>query len=63
MRSLGAQTDCVVYVKPAADHERASPAPPKAKLDEFRSFIAEMKHAEFSIPEGMSEVRLSFSSA
>ncbi|GAA5929302.1 hypothetical protein JCM3775_002304 [Rhodotorula graminis] len=49
-------TDCVVYVKPSANFQRASSAPPQAKLDQFRSFIDEMKHAEFSIPEGMGEV-------
>ncbi|GAA5901458.1 hypothetical protein JCM8208_001808 [Rhodotorula glutinis] len=49
-------TDCVVYVKPTVDHQHASSAPSAAKLDRFRSFIGEMKHAEFRIPEGMSEV-------
>ena len=48
-----------MYVKPSARHQLAAAALPRAKLDEFRSFIGEMKHADFSIPEGMSEVRLS----
>ncbi|GAA5835425.1 hypothetical protein JCM9279_004537 [Rhodotorula babjevae] len=49
-------TDCVVYVKPAVGHQHAAAALSSAKLDQFRSFIGEMKHAEFNIPEGMSEV-------
>ncbi|BGP38039.1 hypothetical protein JCM10450v2_001972 [Rhodotorula kratochvilovae] len=49
-------TDCVVYVKPAAEHKPASTQTEKAKLDQFRAFIAQAKQAEFSIPEGMSEV-------
>ncbi|GAA5996352.1 uncharacterized protein JCM10292_007553 [Rhodotorula paludigena] len=49
-------TDCVVYVKPDAAHKPSGVALDKAKLDAFRAFIAEMKNADFSIPEGMSEV-------
>ncbi|GAA6056399.1 hypothetical protein JCM3770_000683 [Rhodotorula araucariae] len=49
-------TDCVVYVKPVANPAPASTQPDKAKLDQFRAFIAEMKQADFTIPEGMSEV-------
>ncbi|KAG0665895.1 hypothetical protein C6P46_005989 [Rhodotorula mucilaginosa] len=48
-------TDCVVYVRPTSSS--GQPVRPDAsKLDQFRGYIAAMKHSQFSIPAEMSEV-------
>jgi hypothetical protein len=52
---LSFQTDCVVYVRPTSSS--GQPVRPDAsKLDQFRGYIAAMKHSQFSIPAEMSEV-------
>jgi len=51
------QTDCVVYVEPSK--QSTTPiSSSKEKLSSFRSFIHSTKHASFSIPPTMSDVRL-----
>lgn len=47
-----------MYVRTAA-HGASEEAkqPDESKLDEFRGYISAMKHASFSIPTEMSDVR------
>ncbi|GAA5977961.1 hypothetical protein JCM10908_004177 [Rhodotorula pacifica] len=50
-------TDCVVYVRPQTSSSAPrSTRPDASKLDQFRGYIAGMKHSSFSIPPEMSEV-------